>query len=159
MLLTYWLFTHITHKGRIKCRAAEQNCGWIFFFGWLQKGQKGAECWNFHVMMGGSLVLGARVEPHGEVMHSPFSWRRNPTKTLGFLLPWFSPWFFVGFLLSPPPYAQSFPRKPSVLVLADFFSLVFEIQATAWFSWSSFACWNKNQLEILLLYEYYQNWI
>jgi hypothetical protein len=45
-------------------------------------------------------------------------WRRNPTKTLGFLLPWFSPWLFVGFLLSPPPYAQSFPRKPSVLVLA-----------------------------------------
>jgi hypothetical protein len=57
-----------------------------------------------------------------EVMHSPFFWRRNPTKTLGFLLPWFSPWFFVGFLLSPSPYAQSFPRKPSVLVLADFFS-------------------------------------
>ncbi len=56
-----------------------------------------------------------------EVMHSPFFWRRNPTKTLGFLLPWFSPWFFVGFLLSPPPCAQSFPRKPSVLVLADFF--------------------------------------
>jgi hypothetical protein len=50
-----------------------------------------------------------------------FFWRRNPTKTLGFLLPWFSPWFFVGFLLSPPPYAQLFPRKPSVLVLADFF--------------------------------------
>ncbi len=54
-------------------------------------------------------------------MHSPFYWRRNPTKTLGFLLPWFSPWFFVGFLLSPLPYAQLFPRKASVLVLADFF--------------------------------------
>ncbi len=54
-------------------------------------------------------------------MHRPFFWRRNPTKTLGFLLPWFSPWFFVGFLQSPPPYAQSFPRKPSILVLADFF--------------------------------------
>jgi hypothetical protein len=50
-----------------------------------------------------------------------FILRRNPTKTLGFLLPLFSPWFFVGFLLSPPPYAQSFPRKPSVLVLTDFF--------------------------------------
>jgi hypothetical protein len=49
-----------------------------------------------------------------------FLWRRNPTKTLGFLLPWISPRAFVGFLLSPPPYAQ-FPRKPSVLVLADFF--------------------------------------
>jgi hypothetical protein len=36
--------------------------------------------------------------------------------------PWFSPWFFVGFLLSPPPYAQLSPRKPSVLVFADFFT-------------------------------------
>jgi hypothetical protein len=52
-----------------------------------------------------------------------FFWRRNPTKTLGFLLPWISPWIFVGFLLSPPPYAQSFLRKPSFLVLADFFPL------------------------------------
>jgi hypothetical protein len=54
-------------------------------------------------------------------MHSPFFWRRNPTKTLGFLLPWISPWFFFGFLLSPPLYAQSFIRKPSFLVLAHFF--------------------------------------
>jgi hypothetical protein len=54
-------------------------------------------------------------------LHSPFIWRRNPTKTLGLLLPWISPWFFVGVLLSPPPYAQSFLRKPSFLVLADFF--------------------------------------
>ncbi len=61
-----------------------------------------------------------------EGMHSPFFWRRNPTKTLGFLLPWFSPWFFVDFLLSPPPYAQSFLRKPSFLVLADFFPWFFE---------------------------------
>jgi hypothetical protein len=53
-------------------------------------------------------------------MHSSFFWRRNPTKTLGFLLP-ISPWFVFGFLLSPPPYAQSFLRKPSFLVLADFF--------------------------------------
>jgi hypothetical protein len=51
----------------------------------------------------------------------PFFWCRNPTKTLGFLLPWISPWFFVGFLLCPPPYAQSFLRKPSLLVFADFF--------------------------------------
>jgi hypothetical protein len=28
---------------------------------------------------------------------------------------------FVGFLLSPPPYAHTFLRKPSFLVLADFF--------------------------------------
>jgi hypothetical protein len=61
-----------------------------------------------------------------EGMHSPFFWRRNPTKTLGFLLPWFSPWFFVGFLLSPPPYAQSFLRKPSFLALADFFPWFFK---------------------------------
>ncbi len=61
-----------------------------------------------------------------EGMHSPFFWRRNPTKTLGFLLPWFSPWFFVGFLLSPLPYAQSFLRKPSFLVLADFFPWFFK---------------------------------
>jgi hypothetical protein len=53
-------------------------------------------------------------------MHSPFLWRRNPTKTLGFLLPWISPWFFIGFLSSPP-YAQSYLRKPSFLVLEDFF--------------------------------------
>jgi hypothetical protein len=59
-------------------------------------------------------------------MHSPFFWRRNPTKTLGFLLPWISPWFFVGFLLSPPPCAQSFLRKPSFLVLADFFPWFFK---------------------------------
>jgi hypothetical protein len=50
-----------------------------------------------------------------------FFWRRNPTKTRGFLLPWISPWIFVGFLLISPPYAQSFLRKPSFLVLPDFF--------------------------------------
>jgi len=59
----------------------------------------------------------ASVRPPTSAAH----WRRNPTQTLGFLLPWISPWFFVGFLLSPPPYAQSFLRKPSFLVLADFF--------------------------------------
>jgi hypothetical protein len=59
-------------------------------------------------------------------MHSPFYWRRNPTKTPGFLLPWFSPWFFVGFLMSPPPNAQSNLRKPSFLVLADFFPWFFK---------------------------------
>ncbi len=67
-----------------------------------------------------------------------FFWRRNPTKTIGFLLPWISPWFFIGFLLSPPPYAQSFLRKPSFLVLADFFPWFFYILATAWFSWSCY---------------------
>jgi hypothetical protein len=36
-------------------------------------------------------------------MHNPFFWRRNPTKTLGFLRTWISPWFFVGFLLISPP--------------------------------------------------------
>jgi hypothetical protein len=42
------------------------------------------------------------------------------------LLPWISPWIFVGFLLSHPPYAQSFLRKPSFLVLADFFPWFFK---------------------------------
>jgi hypothetical protein len=59
-------------------------------------------------------------------MHSPFFWRRNPAKTLGFLLPRISPWFFVSFLLSPPSYAQSFLRKPNFLVLADFFPWFFK---------------------------------
>jgi hypothetical protein len=67
-----------------------------------------------------------RPEEFREGIHSPFFWRRNPTKTLGFLLPWCSPWFFVGFLLSPLPFAQSFPRKPSFLVLADFFPWFFK---------------------------------
>jgi hypothetical protein len=67
----------------------------------------------------GELPEGINIGREG--MHSPFIWRINPTKTLGFLLPWISPWFFVGFLLSPPLYAQSFLRKPSFLVLADFF--------------------------------------
>ncbi len=67
-----------------------------------------------------------RLVKNWEGKRSPFFWRRNPTKTLGFLLPWFSPWFFVGFLLSPPPYAQSFLRKPSFLVLADFFPWFFK---------------------------------
>jgi hypothetical protein len=59
-------------------------------------------------------------------LYSPFFWRRNPTKTLGFLLPWISPCIFFGFLLSYPPYAQSFLRKPSFLVLADFFPWFFK---------------------------------
>jgi hypothetical protein len=63
--------------------------------------------------LGGGFCVESR-----EGMHSPFFWRRNPTKTLGFLLPWISPWFFVGFLLSPPP--------KSFLVLADFFPWFFK---------------------------------
>ncbi len=34
-------------------------------------------------------------------IHIIFYWRRNPTKTLGFLLPWISPGFGFDFLLSP----------------------------------------------------------
>jgi hypothetical protein len=85
-------------------------------------------------------------------MHSPFFWRRNPTKTLGFLLPWISTWFFVRFLLSPPPYAQWFLRKLSFLVLADFFSLFFKIQATAWFSWSCLHAEIRTKLNITFSY-------
>ncbi len=51
---------------------------------------------------------------------------RNPTKTLRFLLPWISSWFFVGFLLSPPSYVKSFLRKQSFLVWADFFLWFFK---------------------------------
>jgi hypothetical protein len=57
-----------------------------------------------------------------------FFWRRNPTKTLGFLLPRISHWFFVGFLVSPPPYVQSFLRKPRFLVLAYSFPWFLNIQ-------------------------------
>jgi hypothetical protein len=59
-------------------------------------------------------------------MRSPFFWRRKSTITLGFLLPWISPLIFVGFLLSSPPYAWSFLRKPSFLVLVDFFPWFFK---------------------------------
>ncbi len=38
-----------------------------------------------------------------EGMHSPFIWRRNPTKTLGFLLPWISPAFSLVFCFLPHP--------------------------------------------------------
>ncbi len=55
-----------------------------------------------------------------------FFWRRKPTKPLSFLLPWISLWFFVGFLLFPPPYAQLFLRKPRFLILADFFPWFFK---------------------------------
>jgi hypothetical protein len=51
-----------------------------------------------------------------------FFWRRNPIKTFGVLVPWISPWFFISFLLSRPPYAQSFLRNTSCLVLADLLS-------------------------------------
>ncbi len=37
-----------------------------------------------------------------------------------------SPFFGAEFLLSPPPYAQSFLRKPSFLVFADFFPWFFK---------------------------------
>jgi hypothetical protein len=59
-------------------------------------------------------------------MQKIFLGGRNLTKTLGFLLPWISPWFFVGFMLSNPTYAQSFLRKQSFLVLTDFFPWFFK---------------------------------
>jgi hypothetical protein len=49
-------------------------------------------------------------------MQSPFLAQKSNQNT----------WFFIGFLLSPPPYAQSFLRKPSFLVLADIFPLFFK---------------------------------
>jgi hypothetical protein len=63
-------------------------------------------CW--YSTLGHDLCLHQKVY----ALHSPFVWRRNPTKTLSFL---------PGFMLSSPPYAQSFLRKPSFLVSADFF--------------------------------------
>ncbi len=86
-------------------------------------------------------------------MHSPVFWRRNPTKTLGFLLPWISPWFFVGFLPSPPPYAKSFLRKPRFLVLADFFFLIFLNPSNRLVFMELFTCRNKDQwIHYFLLY-------
>jgi hypothetical protein len=56
-------------------------------------------------------------------MQNPFIGQEiQPKHMYGFLRPWISPWFFVGFLLSPPPYAQLFLRKPRFLFMADFFS-------------------------------------
>jgi hypothetical protein len=62
-------------------------------------------------------------------MHSSFSAQKSSLHT------WFSATldfsgFFVGFLLSHPPYAQSFPRKPWLLVLAGFFPWFLKTQAT-----------------------------
>jgi hypothetical protein len=52
-------------------------------------------------------------------MHNPFIGAEiQPKHTYGFLRPWISPWFFVGFLFSLPPYAQLFLRKPRFVVLA-----------------------------------------
>ena len=94
------------------------------------------------------LLCGFFIASRG-CMHSPSFWSRNPTKTLGFLLPWISPWIFVGFLLSSPPYAQSFLRKPSFLVLADFF-LGFLNPSNCLVFLELFTCCNKDQMEILL---------
>ena len=69
-------------------------------------------------------------------MHSPFFWRRNPTKTLVFLLPWISPWFFVGFSAFSPTLCTVVSKKTKLSCFGGFFSLVFKIQATAWFSLS-----------------------
>ncbi len=71
-------------------------------------------------------------------MHSPCSAHKYK-KTLGFLLPWISPWFFAGFLLSPPPYAHLFLWKPRFLVLASL---------TPCFLGHVYI-WNKDQIEIL----------
>jgi hypothetical protein len=50
-----------------------------------------------------------------------FFWLRNPTKTLGFLLPWISPWIFVGFYAFFPTLCTVLSKKTKLLVLADFF--------------------------------------
>ncbi len=58
--------------------------------------------------------------------HSPFFWRTSLTKNTWFAATLDFSWFFVGFLLSPPTYAQSFLRKPNVLVLVDCFPWFFK---------------------------------
>ncbi len=70
-----------------------------------------------------------------EVMHSPFSWRRNPTKNT-----WFSATFvfslvFHWFSAVFPTLCTVVSKKTKRSCFGGFFSLVFEIQATAWFSW------------------------
>ncbi len=73
-------------------------------------------------MLAGHLI--PSTLPIQRVYAQSFFWRRNPTKTLGCLPPWISPWFFVGFLLSPP---HSMQRKPSskLSCFGGFFSLGF----------------------------------
>jgi hypothetical protein len=58
-------------------------------------------------------------------MHSSFFLAQKSNQNTWFSATLDFPWFFVGFLLSPPPYAQLFLRKPSFLVLADFFPWFF----------------------------------
>ncbi len=64
--------------------------------------------------------------------YSPFL-AQTSIKTLGFPLPWSSPWVCIGFLLFFPRYEQSFL---SFLVKWLVFPLGFIIQATPWFSCS-----------------------
>ncbi len=52
-------------------------------------------------------------------------WRRNPTKTLGFLLPWISPWFSVGFSAFSPTLCTVVSKKTKLSCFGGFFSLVF----------------------------------
>jgi hypothetical protein len=54
-------------------------------------------------------------------MHSPFFGAEIQPKHLVFCYLGFLPGFSLVFCFLPPTYAQSFLRKPSCLVLADFF--------------------------------------
>jgi hypothetical protein len=77
-----------------------------------------------------------------------FFGRRNPTKTLGFLLPWISFWISVGFMLSSPPYAHCTVlfKTTKLSCFGGFFPLFFLIQAIAWFSWSCFHAETRTKL-------------
>jgi hypothetical protein len=96
-----------------------------------------------------ALYKNARFPPGQRGYAQSSLWRRNPTKTLGFLLPWFFPWFFVGFLLSPPPYAQSFLRNQAFLFWRIFF-LGFLNPSNCLVFLELLTFCNKDQMEILL---------
>ncbi len=117
----------------------------------LQDGGRNGNLLYVHTSMYNYCMLRKALRNiHLRVYAQSFIWHRNQTKTLGFLLPLISPWFFIGFLLSLPPYALWFLRKPSFLVvLGGFFSLVFKNQSAAWFSWS---CLHRSKGKPLKLY-------
>jgi hypothetical protein len=84
-------------------------------------------------------------------MHNPFIWRRNPTKALA----WFSATLdfslvFRWFSAFSPTLYTVVSRKTKLSCFGGFFSLVFKIQATAWFSWSCLHAETRNKKKYTL---------
>jgi len=77
-------------------------------------------------------------------------------KHLVFCYPWISPWFFVDFLLSPPPYAQSFV---SFLVLADYFPWFLKSKQLLGFLGFVYMLKQGPNRNITFLFKYYQSWL